>query len=143
METPTIDRPIQNRHLVLVALVLLSTFLMYLGLMSGPVPGASAGNFCTEVNLTPYGHYGDRCYAWEWEAELGLAIVGVQTFERAGCVTYAAPNSYDLQDSWYCIAKNTAGWRGVRDDNQSHRGVIRNNNLTYSARFSGFQQCCY
>lgn len=119
--------------------------LMYVGMVSGPVSGASASGkaFCSNVNLPPYGSYGDRCYAWEWEAEPLLIFVGISTQERAGCVSYAPANSYDIKDSWYCISKENYGYRIVTRNPAPTRGVIRNNNLSYSGRFTGQMTCCY
>jgi len=121
---------------------LVVAIVMYGGAAFGNVPQASAEPFCANVTLQPYGHYGDRCFAWVWEAHPYLAIVGIETNERAGCVTSAA-GEYDLKESWYCISNNNFGEKYVQNTSEPRRGVIRNNNLTYSGRFSGGQLCCW
>jgi len=146
MGTPTIDRR-QSRGAISrgMAAVLLAA-LLYLLAMGGPASKASAGveeNFCTEVTLSPYGHYGDHCYAWVWQAHVRLLSVKMMTYERAGCVSYAGPEGYTVQDSWVCIGNYSQTLRYVRNDGASHRGVIRNNNLSYSGRFNAGQICCY
>lgn len=143
MEISTIDGSSLSRRVALLAAGIAAAVLMYVGILSGSVPQASAAAFCSPVTLAPYGSYGDRCYAWEWEAMYRLLSVSMATNERAGCVTYAAPNTYDLQDSWLCAGKYSSATKYVRDDEQTHRGVIRNNNLTYAGKFSGAQNCCW
>jgi hypothetical protein len=100
---------------------------------------AKATGFCVNANLAPYGQAGDKCFG---PGEYKLAIVLVQTFERAGCVTYASPSNA-LEDSWFCIGNNATGQKYVRNDSQTHKGVIRNNNLSFWGKFSGNQTCCW
>jgi hypothetical protein len=113
--------------------------LVYGLLALGRASNASADEFCRNVTLTPYA----KCYAWEWEAHPRLAIVGVDTNERAGCVTTAAQYSGDLKESWYCVGSNNFGWKYVTTTNEPRRGVIRSNNLSYSGRYTGTYTCCW
>lgn len=122
---------------------LLATCLLFVAMSAAPVSRASADNFCSSVTLPPYGTYGDHCYAWEWEAHQWLAIVGIGTTNRAGCVTSAAGSGYALKESWYCIGNYSFGQKYVTPIAESRRGVIRNNNLNYSGTFSGSQACCW
>jgi hypothetical protein len=122
---------------------LVAMCLVYVAMIAAPISKASAGEFCSGVTLAPYGAYGDRCYAWEWEAHAHLAVVTIQTHERAGCVTTAAGNSYDLKESWLCAAKESVIMRYVTNTSEPRRGVIRNNNLSYSGVFTGTQTCCW
>lgn len=117
---------------------LLAAVLSYAAVLA---PTAKAGSieFCQYVALAPNGQALDRCWG---PSESRLAIVGVKTYERAGCVTYASPTNV-LQDSWFCIGSNNYGTRYVRNDGASHKGVIRNNNLNYWGRFTGTQTCCF
>jgi hypothetical protein len=120
---------------------LLLAILMYGGMAVATAPKASATNFCEEVTLAPYGSYGDRCYAWPWESGR-MWQVGVLTRERAGCVTTAAANSGDLLEPWLCVGKESQIVRWIANDGRVRRGVIRNNNSTYSGRFTAFYSCC-
>lgn len=121
---------------------LLMAILMYAGMAAVTVSKASAAPFCSAVNLAPYGSYGDRCFAWVWEAD-NYVTVAVITHERAGCVTYADANTYDLQGSWVCAGNYWEAYKVLRDDGRNYRGVIRNNNLNNPGRFDGFQNCCW
>lgn len=143
METSTIDRrgAARTASFGIAGLVLMC--LLYVMMAAAPVTKASAEAFCANVNLAPYGSYGDRCYAWEWEAHQRLALVGVTTHERAGCATSAAGSGYDLKEPWACFGKETSGYQYVNVTNEYRRGVIRNNNLTYSGLFTGFVTCCW
>jgi hypothetical protein len=146
MQTPTINRRTPSQVIRTGAAAVLLATLLYVSAMGGAAPKASAGlqeNFCTEVTLPPYGSYGDHCYAWVWQAQPRLINVNIMTYERAGCVSYAGPSGYTVQDSWYCIGNYSQGLRYVKNDGQSHRGVIRNNNLSYSGRFNAGQTCCW
>lgn len=143
MQQIAISNGTLGRRASLGAMALLATMLIYAGSLTGPVAGASADTFCPNVTLAPYGHYGDRCYAWEWEGHPYLAVVTIETNERAGCVTSASTISYDLKESWYCIGNGSYGMKYVSRTSESRRGVIRNNNLTYSGRFLGTYTCCW
>jgi hypothetical protein len=133
-----------GRKAALAAAGLTASLFLYLGMMTAPVSRASAVEaFCENVNLPAYGQYGDHCYAWVWEAHPYLLYVAIQTKERAGCVTYAGGSGYDLKDSWQCIGNYSYGYRYTRRSAEALRGVIRNNNLTYSGHFTGSQSCCW
>lgn len=120
---------------------LLLTGIMYVGILGGPVSSAysveAAETFCNNVTLAPYGQYGDRCYAASWEAHPYLLAVWLRTNERAGCVSYAAQNSGDLKGSWYCIGSYSFTYHQIPSSPEPRRGVIRNNNLSYSGKFTG------
>jgi hypothetical protein len=122
---------------------LVVAIVMYAGMSFGSVAHASAEGFCDGVTLAPYGNYGDRCYAWVWEAHPYLAIVSMETRERAGCMTSAAGEGYELRESWYCIGNYGSGFKYVNSTPEPRRGVIRNNNLNYSGKFYGAYTCCW
>jgi hypothetical protein len=143
METPTVNSPLVARRVSLAIAGLLLALVMYCGMAAATAPKASATGFCVNATLAPYGAYGDRCYAWEWEAHPKLAIVGIATNERAGCATSAAGNSYDLKEPWFCAGNYAFVSRYVDKTTEPRRGVIRNNNLSFSARFSGSMTCCW
>lgn len=146
METPTIDRRKPSRAISMGMAAMLLAALLYVFAMGGPASKASANlqeNFCTGVTLSPYGSYGDRCYAWVWQARVKLVSVTIMTYERAGCASYSGPDGYTIQDSWFCIGNYSQALRYVKNDGEAHRGVIRNNNLTYSGKFNAGQLCCY
>jgi hypothetical protein len=129
--------PTIGRKLTLLIAALLVAVAMCAAAASGPVTQAKAANFCEYVSLGPYGGGQDRCYAWPWESG-ALAFVGVNTFERAGCISYAPANSGTILASWFCVGNNSEGHRFLPQDGQIRRGVIRNNNLSYSGRFTGW-----
>jgi hypothetical protein len=144
METPTMNRRRSAKAASLTLAGLAVMCLLCVATVATPVSKASGTDiFCKGVTLPPYGTYGDHCYAWEWEAQPLLAVVGITTFSRAGCVTSAAGSGYDLKESWYCVGKESTGSRYVSKTTESRRGVIRNNNLTYSGTFTGFVSCCW
>jgi hypothetical protein len=142
MEALTMNGRALGKHLSLGLAGLITAILLYAGAVVGPIADAAAEPFCQAVTLAPYGQYGDRCYAWEWEAHPYLAIVSIQTDERAGCVT-SADLSGNLKESWYCIGNGSSGWKYVNYTSEPRRGVIRNNNLNYSGRFWGAYTCCW
>jgi len=147
METQKVEKAVAGKGVSLGLLGLLAALVLSLGLMAGPIAKSPASpsqeGFCGSVNLSPYGQQWDKCWAWVWQAKLKLSDVRITTHERAGCVSYSGAEGYDIQDSWYCVGKGTYGIKWVRNDGQVHRGVIRNNNLSYSGVFSGGQTCCY
>ncbi len=118
---------------------LVAVCLIYVAMMSGPLSKASADSspFCTNVSLAPYGSYGDRCYAWEWEARPYMVWVEIWTQERSGCVTTAAKTTGDLKESWYCVGSNSGGRLWTKYTSEYRRAVMRNNNLSYSGKFTG------
>jgi len=107
----------------------------------GPVQQASATNFCTEWTLQPFGHNGDRCDAGpgSWGR---LMTATVQTFQRAGCVNYHGWYG-EYYRSWACFPNNSNGYMVIAHDGGSYIPIIRNNNLSYSGKFSGAYQCCW
>jgi hypothetical protein len=101
------------------------------------VQAAKAGeNFCG-VTLQPYGHSGDRCYG----ASHHIYGVNIVTYERAGCVDIAN-GSNELLQSWQCIGKESSGeLQGIPNDGVNRKGVIRNNNLSFTGFFNGAEFC--
>jgi len=98
-------------------------------------------HFCptggTWVWLDPAWTGNYRCDGADSVSGYGRYKVEIDTFERAGCVDYADV-WHNLITSWVCFPKET--WYGaisVRQDGGWYRGVIRNNNSTYAARFGG------
>lgn len=137
-----------RRKLWLSAAVLfLVTGVLSLGMAKGPIGLAQAdvapGNydFCTKVTLQPLGKSGDRCGAGH--AGWGhLLSVNIHTYERAGCVNYVGYYG-ELYRSWTCVPNNTYSYIVVPNDGGSYSGIIRNNNLSYSGKFSGVYSCCW
>lgn len=78
-----------------------------------------------------------RCDGPDSVSGYGRDKVLLNTYERAGCVDYADV-WHNLITSWVCFPKETF-WNSitVRKDGGWYRGVIRNNNLSYAARFAG------
>lgn len=142
METLSTQQPSLIKRAGLAGLCLFAACLLYGGIAGATATPAEATNFCANVTLAPYGAYGDRCYAWPWESGK-LIEVGILTSERSGCVTFSAQNSGDLLDSWSCAAKASGIYKYASNDGTIRRGVIRNNNLSYSGHFDGFYGCCY
>jgi hypothetical protein len=143
METATFNHGTLRRRASLGVTALFAAIALFSASSLASVAEADSNEpFCTNVTLPPYGSYGDHCYAWTWEAKRYINVI-INTQERAGCASYAAASGYDLQDSWVCFGKYTYGYRLVRNDGLLHRGVIRNNNLSFSGKFSGGQVCCF
>lgn len=111
--------------------------------LSVAAPKAEAGgNFCTSVNLAPYGQGGDRCWGplKQW-----LNYAQVVTYQRAGCVDVADANN-NLLASWVCGAAGSAPATAANMWYQQNlagyrKAVIRNNNLSYWGTFSGGYNC--
>lgn len=120
-----------------------ATIALCFALASGPVAKSDAAviNFCSSVSLAPFGQAGDRCFAGHdhWGH---IMYSTIQTFERAGCVNYAGWY-YELYASWKCVGKNSTTYIYVPNDGGSYQGVIRNNNSSYSGKFSGSYTCCW
>lgn len=121
--------------IVLLALLASCTVLIL-------APGAKAENeesgiayrVCN-VSLDPAWTGNYRCDAPDYASGYGLDWVFINTYERAGCLDYADV-WHNLINSWVCFPKNTSlGSYSVRQDGGWYRGVIRNNNLTYSGQF--------
>jgi hypothetical protein len=112
---------------------LLAAVAMYFVVMAAP---ASAEDFCSGVILQPYGHNGDRCTApqggWTY-------IVYVNDFERSGCET--TENNGELLSSWTCFGSGGVGYSYPNPYQWSH-GIIRNNNLSFTGKFSDNQYFC-
>lgn len=63
------------------------------------------------------------------------------THERAGCVDIAN-GSNELLESWHCVGKWSAyEIIGIPDDGVNRKGVIRNNNLSFTGWFIGSEFC--
>jgi len=110
--------------------------------LAAATPRASAVTFCGGVTLAPYGQGGDRCWGPSRES---LNFAAVVTYQRAGCVNIASSSNVLLQ-SWVCGAAGSAPQYAasvtyLQDPRGFHKGVIRNNNLSYSATFSGNFGC--
>lgn len=132
--------PVSGRRWgLLMAAVLSVVTLLY----AVAAPTASAGNFCTNVSLSPFGQGGDRCWG---PAISGLNYGGVVTNERAGCVNIA-DGSNNLQGSWVCGSKGSspgvAAEKWIPASEANFKGVIRNNNQSFSGTFSGRHNCWY
>lgn len=128
-------------RLLLTGFALCAT--IYALTLSGPVSSAPAADaFCTNVWLQPYGQNGDRCYESTAQGNWHLADVVVFTQERAGCVTYAGYYG-ELYGSWQCAGAHSSKLVYVPNDGGFYRGVIRNNNLSYAASFTGQSLCCW
>jgi len=118
-------------------LVICLTFLL------SSAPSASAVEvFCGESWLAPYGQGGDRCWG---PATNGLDFAAVVTHERAGCVDIA-DGSNNLQHSWVCGAAKSAPGLAAEVGVAGglvvyYKGVIRNNNESFSALFAGREKC--
>jgi hypothetical protein len=106
---------------------------------AGSVSEASALPFCDTVVLQPWGKAGDTCYAGLNQGGVGLAVVTLQTHERAGCVSYAGYYG-ELYHSWTCTGNNSLVQVWPSQDGGWYRGVIRNNNTSWAARFGGAYQ---
>jgi hypothetical protein len=102
----------------------------------GPVDRASANEpFCTNIILQPWGKAGDTCYANPNQGG-ALALATIQTHERAGCVTYAGYYG-EFYHTWVCTGNNSLANVYVNQTSGWYRGVIRNNNTNWAARFAG------
>ena len=143
----TVHRPRVGPRARLGLLGMATATVMCVAALSGPIAKAPAfpaqESFCSSVTLSPYGQQWDNCYAWVWQAHPKMSDVRITTHERAGCVSYSGAEGYAIEDSWYCVPKGTYGIRLVKKDGLPHRGVIRNNNLSYPGVFGGGQTCCY
>lgn len=97
-------------------------------------------NFCQDVTLAPYGQYGDRCHAWGGGY---LAHVALVTYERAGCSSVTDGHG-NLIQSWSCFPKGSApGAHHIYwgNDGTYRKAVIRNNNTSFSGKFTGNYLC--
>jgi hypothetical protein len=136
-----------RRRIAGAATSLFAALAILLAVAAGPAPKAAAepangySYFCTNVLLAPFGQSGDTCFAGRdlWGHLIESAI---WTQGRAGCVNYAG-YYYELYTSWKCVGSNSSVGISPPRDGGSYQGVIRNNNLSYSGRFSGREWCCY
>jgi hypothetical protein len=128
-----------KRGMLLVG-ALLTSIAMYFAVTASPA--AAAEPFCTQVTLQPFGHNGDRCWApWHYSV-IGETLV---TFERAGCVDIAN-GANELMFSWVCGAAHSSPAAAAEINDFNHegvprKGVIRNNSLSFTGKFSGSQVC--
>lgn len=116
----------------------LATLITALGLYFAVLaPSAHAAeNFCG-VTLQPYGQSGDRCYG----ASHHIYGVNLVTYERAGCVDIAN-GSNELLQSWQCVGASS-GYeiQGIPNDGVNRKGVVRNNNLSFTGFFNAAEFC--
>jgi hypothetical protein len=121
---------------VLLAIVAATVALSF-SMASGPVSQAHAEEFCGRVWLQSYGDYWgrDRCNSNTW---IWPAYVVVQTYERAGCVDAMDPN-FQLFTNWACTGPNDVKQILMDQGHRAGVGIIRNNNLSNPAFFSGNQ----
>jgi hypothetical protein len=135
---------VQLRHAGRWIGALLTTLAVSLSISSAlaaaPVSQAGATAFCNNVTLQAWGKAGDTCYAG---LDQGGTLFNVQlyTFERAGCLTYAGYYG-ELYHTWQCVGNNSSTEIVVPDNGGWYRGVIRNNNTQWAARFGGSYACC-
>ena len=128
----------------MVALATAICLLMLVFALAAAKASAGGANFCTNAWLAPYGQGGDRCWG---PSQRGTNQANVVTFTRAGCVSIAS-GSNTLLTSWVCGAASSAPQTAAtvyynKDLEQFRKGVIRNNNLSYSGQFSGGQSCAW
>jgi hypothetical protein len=126
---------------------LLLPLIMLIATMAFSAPKASAvtdlyyAHFCPEQGswmwLDPAWTGIYRCDGADSVSGYNRDEIMLTTYERAGCVDYADV-WHNLITSWVCFPKETPyGTIIARKDGGWYRGVIRNNNLSYSARFAG------
>lgn len=130
--------PLRYRSLI----AFFAAALLALGVLSTTAPAAHANiGFCGWVYLQPLGQAGDSCEQ-DTSAAKNYAYVQVTTFGRAGCVRgigyYGEPHT-----NWVCGPRESYAIANLPNDGGLYRGAIRNNNLTYGARFGGGAACCY
>lgn len=140
--SPSYFSIVSRRPKIILALggAILAICLMFI---LSSAPSASAVEvFCGESTLKPYGQGGDRCFG---PATSGLDFAAVVTHERSGCVDFS-DTSNNLKASWVCGAAKSApglaaeiGWSGA--PGVYFKGVIRNNNESFSALFAGREKC--
>lgn len=129
-----------NRKAVVLAAILV-TFAAVIAWMAGPTPSANAtptNTFCTKVHLNPMA-----------ECDMGTgyaapyAEIGVQNFERAGCVKVTGYYG-DPVLGWSCYGSYSINYVVTpQNPNAWYRGAIRSNNMSYAAYFSGLAVCCW
>jgi hypothetical protein len=136
----------EGRRPLIAVCALLVMLALALGMIKGPIGKAEAispgtHGFCLNWTLKPFGQAGDRCGAGHnhWGH---INWVLITTNERAGCVNYEGWYG-ELYRSWACFGSSTSGYIIVPNDGGSYNGIIRNNNLSNSGRFSGSYRCCY
>jgi hypothetical protein len=117
---------VRTRAAVVGAALLL---MAALAATTAPVAHAANENFC-EGTLQPYGHSGDRC----WGTTQLIYDVNLVTYERSGCVDVANGNN-ELLQSWTCISSANSTSL-LMEPSIRRKGVVRNNNLTYTGRFA-------
>jgi hypothetical protein len=140
MNRPTAYGPAATaKHGMLLLAALIAAMAMYFA--AQPSPASAQNNFCEGAFLAPYGQGGDRC----WGPVHHLFGVGVVTGERAGCVDIA-DGSNNLLRSWNCGPANSVPGEAANmfwgsNDGVNRKGVIRNNNTSYSGYFYGIESC--
>ena len=123
-----------SKRALLASSLLLAAISLFL--MSHSSNALASEGFCG-VTLQPYGQSGDRC----WGASHHLRGVNMTTHERAGCVDIAN-GSNELLQSWQCVGSySTSEIVGISDDGVNRKGVIRNNNLSFTGWFIGSEFC--
>jgi len=135
-QSAVVRNPLRFRYVTALFMTFAVVGILYLAVA---VPRASAlVAFCDHVTLQPYGHSGDRC----WGPGNYLLNASVSTEERAGCVDFANSENVLLQ-SWVCGAKEShpAAYVYAVNDGKKRKGVIRNNNLSFTGVFIGNEVC--
>lgn len=116
-----------------------------IAMMTGPVSSASANpskEFCNHAQLQPYGHANSECDQYIGEAA-PYFLIGVQTFARAGCERVTGYNGEPITE-WACTGANSLKATYTSNNpSAQYRGAIRNNNMSFTAEFSGFTGCCW
>jgi hypothetical protein len=132
-------RPVAPGKRALVFLgAMMATMAMYFAVTASSA--LAEGPFCERAYLQPYGHNGDRCWG---PARAGMESASVITYERAGCVDIAN-GSNELMFSWVCGSAGSAPGFAASIYDFNHvgiyrKGVIRNNNLSFAAYFTGHE----
>jgi len=128
-----------RRSALVLAAVCAVTMAWFGSLAASSPPRANAEGYAAAFCggwLDPAWTGNYRCDAPDNVSGYNRTYVAVQALERAGCVDYADV-WHNLITSWVCTPKETQVIISVRKDGGWYRGVIRNNNLTYRAQFSG------
>jgi hypothetical protein len=132
------DQSSRRGYGALLLAALLAAALAYFAV--APSPASAAVNICTNVTLQPFGHAGDRCFG----PMNNLFNSSVITFERAGCVS-VANGSNEIIMEWRCGAAGSSPGAAALIfpplDGVNRKGVIRNNNLSFTGRFQGAELC--
>jgi len=130
---------VTRRSMLFLASVLVSATALFGSLAVGSPTNAKAEMLATSFcggYLDPAWTGIYRCDAPDNLSGYNRRYVGIDAFERSGCVNYADV-WHNLITSWVCTGKYSETVIGVRKDGGWYRGVIRNNNLSYKGMFVG------